>query len=98
MQIQFHQTNQTNHFQSRFAANTYRADAGASVHSRRRMMESRRQASESEAVKVTISAEAMALSRQAKAMERYDRAVNQLLQFNAPNAEEAGETREPELD
>ncbi|MDE6052922.1 MAG: hypothetical protein K2G55_03985, partial [Lachnospiraceae bacterium] len=94
MQIQIHQTSQTNpfnQFDSRFVMNTYKINANTSAHSRRRMLESQEQAKETEAVKVTISGEAMALARQAKEMERQEQAANRLLQFMNTDAEETQE-------
>lgn len=91
MQIQFHQTNQFNHFNSRFVGSTYRTNAASSLHSRRRMLETQEQAKETETVKVTISGEAMALARQAKEMERQEQAANRLIQFTNVDAEETQE-------
>lgn len=104
MQIQFHQTNQLNHFHNHFVTNTYQSNINSSAHSRRRMLESQEQAKETEAVKVTISGEAMALARQAKAMERQEQAANRLFQFTDTDAEatqealaddQVGESDEP---
>jgi hypothetical protein len=67
---------QINHFNNHFVTNAYKTDTTASVHSRRRMIESREKARESESVRVTLSSEAMALARQVKAMERLDQYVN----------------------
>ena len=67
---------QINHFNNHFVTNAYKTDTTASVHSRRRMIESREKAQESESVRVTLSSEAMALARQVKAMERLDQYVN----------------------
>ncbi len=67
---------QINHFNNHFVTNAYKTGTTASVHSRRRMIESREKAQESESVRVTLSSEAMALARQVKAMERLDQYVN----------------------
>lgn len=91
MQIQFHQTDRFNHFNSRFVGSTYRTNAASSLHSRRRMMDAQDEAKETEAVKVTISGEAMALARKAKEMERQEQAANRLIQFTNTDAEEAQE-------
>lgn len=92
MQIQFHQTNQFNHFNNRLVGSTYRTNAASSLHSRRRMMDAQDEAKETESVRVTISGEAMALARQAKAMERQEQAANRLLPFTDTDAEETQET------
>ena len=91
MQIQFHQTNQFNHFNSRFVNSACKSNVNTSAHSRRRMLESQDQVKETEAVRVTISGEAMALARQAKAMERQELAEKRLLQFTNANVEEIEE-------
>lgn len=85
MQIQFHQTNQLNHFNSRLVGGVYRTDSDSSLHARRRMMEAQDAAKETESVRVTISGEAMALARQAKALERLEQYAN----ANAGAAQEA---------
>jgi len=76
MQIPFYQTNQYDHFSSRFVSGVHRTNAATSLHSRRRMMEAQDAAQETESVRVTISGEAMALARQAKAMERLEQYAN----------------------
>lgn len=86
MQIPFYQTNQYDHFNSRFVSGVHRTNAATSLHSRRRMMEAQDAAKETEAVRVTISGEAMALARQAKEMERLEQYRNA-----EESASEAGE-------
>ena len=76
MQIPFYQTNQYDHFSSRFVSGVHRTNAATSLHSRRRMMEAQDAAKETESVRVTISGEAMALARQAKEMERLEQYRN----------------------
>jgi hypothetical protein len=76
MQIPFYQTNQYDHFNSRFVSGVHRTNAATSLHSRRRMMEAQDAAKETESVRVTISGEAMALARQAKEMERLEQYRN----------------------
>ncbi len=86
MQIPFYQTNQYDHFNSRFVSGVHRTNAATSLHSRRRMMEAQDAAKETESVRVTISGEAMALARQAKEMERLEQYRNA-----EESASEAGE-------
>lgn len=86
MQIPFYQTNQYDHFNSRFVSGVHRTNAVTSLHSRRRMMEAQDAAKETESVRVTISGEAMALARQAKEMERLEQYRNA-----EESASEAGE-------
>lgn len=95
MQIPFYQTNQYDHFNSRFVSGVHRTNAATSLHSRRRMMEAQDAAKETESVRVTISGEAMALARQAKEMERLEQYANAGKAQGMDGTEESEESREP---
>ncbi|MDE6622626.1 MAG: hypothetical protein K2K74_19470 [Lachnospiraceae bacterium] len=91
MQVQFHQTNQYNHFNRCLVGSGYKTNAASSLHARRRMIDAQYEVKETESVRVSISGEAMALARQAKAMERLEQYVNANVdQTREMKASEAG--------